>query len=176
MLISAGLKGQIVHLFQILIAGERLAQECAHWQATLAPDRKIRRFLATQAKQEGQHARIFQDAVSVIDPRANTFDSPALSGINHFRKRLFADLDSGNLVGSMIGMQAVFEGMGTAVLKEMDRALNRHGDRHAQVRRTLLHQEEAHHAFGLRTLDQLCAAERVAPPLLISSGDRRAHV
>jgi hypothetical protein len=170
MRIGTDLKGQIARLFQVLIAGERLAQECAHRQAVMAPDRKMRHFLATQAKQEGFHAQVFQRAASALAARAKTFDSPALSAIKHFRERLFADLDSGNLAGSVVGMQVVLEGMGTVVLKEMDMALSRHGDRFVRLRRTFLQQEQAHHAFGLRSLERLCADEHVALPPLVMAG------
>ncbi len=170
MRIGTDLKVQIARLFQILISGERLAQECASRQAVLAPDRRMRRFLITQAKQEGFHAWVFQRAASALAPRAKAFDSRASSAIKHFRERLFADLDSGNLAGSLVGMQVVLEGMGTVVLKEMDMALSRHGNRFVPLRRTLLQQEEAHHAFGLRSLERLCADERVALPPLVMAG------
>jgi 1,2-phenylacetyl-CoA epoxidase catalytic subunit len=170
MRIGTDLKGQLAHLFQVLVAGERLAQECAQRQALLAPERKTRSFLLTQAQQEGLHAWVFQRAASALAPRGSVGDSPALRAMFHYRERLFADLDRGNLAGSLVGMQVVLEGVGARVLKEMDAELRRRGDRHAALRRRLLLQEDAHHAFGLRCIQRLCAETPAASALLATAG------
>ena len=56
MRIGTDLKGQLARVFQVLVAGEHLAQECALKQTALATERKTRSFFATQAQQERQHA------------------------------------------------------------------------------------------------------------------------
>lgn len=170
MRIGTDLKGQLARLFQVLVAGERLAQECALRQALLAPERKTRSFLATQARQEGLHAWVFHCAASALVPRGSASDSPPLRAMHLYRERLFADLDSGNLAGSLVGMQVVLEGVGARVLKEMDTELRRRGDRHAALRRRLLLQEDAHHAFGLRCIERLCAETPAASALLATAG------
>lgn len=164
------LKGRLAHLFQVLLAGEQLAQECAMRQALLATQRKTRQFLATQAHQEALHARLFSHAANSLAPRGGVSDSPALRVLQRYRRRLLADLDDGNLGATLIGMQVVLEGVGAIVLKEMDSVLQRRGDRYAALRRRLLLQEDAHHIFGIRSIEQLCAQTPVAIPQLVTAG------
>ena len=174
MRIGTNLKGQLAHLFQVLVAGERLAQECALRQLHLAPERNTRSFLAAQARQEGLHAWVFHSAASALAPRGSSSDSPALCAMHRYRERLLVDLDSGNLAGSLVGMQVVLEGVGAMVLKEMDTELRRRGDRYAVLRRGLLLQEDAHHAFGLRCIEHLCVETPDASALLAAAGGEYA--
>ena len=170
MRIGTDLKGQLAHLFQVLVAGEQLAQECVLRQVLLAPERKTRNFLATQAQQEALHARVFSRAASALAPRGSVSDSPALCAMRHYRERLLADLDDENLGGSLVGMQVVLEGVGAMVLKEIDAVLRRRGDRYAALRRRVLLQEDAHHAFGLRSIERLCAETTAAYAPLVTAG------
>lgn len=168
MLIRPGLKGQIAHALDVLMLGEQLAHECAQRQAPLAAAPNIRRFLALQARQERFHARIFRQIVLALDPRARlaTMDSPAGQAMARFRERLAADLQARDLPASLVGMQLVLEGVGAAMLKDIDHALGRRGDRFAALRHTLRRQEEAHHAFGLHTLERLTASQPELTPRL----------
>ena len=170
MRIGTDLKGQLARVFQVLVAGEHLAQECALKQTALATERKTRSFFVTQAQQERQHARIFQSAASALAPRGNVSHSPALRALHRYGERLTADLECGNLAGSLVGMQVVLEGVGAMVLNAMDAELNRRGDHYAALRRRLLLQEDAHHAFGLRCLEQLCANTPAVSHSLVAAG------
>lgn len=171
MLIRTGLKRQLAHALQVLLQGEQLAQECAQRQATLATGANIRRFLALQARQERFHAEVFRQIVLALDPRAalTPADSPACRAMIQFRQRLSADLDARDLPSSLVGMQIVLEGAGAAILKDIDDALDRRGERFAALRRTLRRQEEAHHAFGLHALKRLTASQPELTPRLCAA-------
>ena len=170
MRIGTDLKGRLAHLFQVLLTGEQLAQECAARQALLAPERKTRQFLATQAQQEALHARVFSRVASALVPRGGVSDSPAVRALQHYRRRLLADLDAVNLGATLVGMQVVLEGVGAIVLKEMDTVLRRRGDRYAALRRRLLLQEDAHHVFGIRSIEYLCTQTPAVIPQLVTAG------
>lgn len=63
--------GEYVHLAQLLqfmVLGEQLAHDCAKGQATLVREPGMQRFLASQAKQEGRHAVVFQWAIRWLAP------------------------------------------------------------------------------------------------------------
>lgn len=152
--IGASTQMHIARLFHALAYGERLAQDCARRQAELAADPKMRRFLLRQAQQENFHALVFEGAVAVLAPK-EAVASPATDALQDYRKRLEADLDTGKLAESLLGMQVVLEGLGNVVLEKIDITLSQHGSRFAPFRRLLHQQEEAHHAFGLHSLEQL---------------------
>lgn len=178
MLIRTDLKRQLAHALQVLLQGEQLAHECAQRQATLATAGNIRRFLALQARQERFHADVFRQIVLALDSRAAlaTGDSPACRAMVQWQRRLRADLDSCDLPSSMVGMQLVLEGVGAAILKDIDSALDRRGERFATLRRTLRRQEEAHHAFGVRTVERLAAAQPELTPRLRAAASDYQHL
>ena len=164
------LKDRLAHLFQVLLAGEQLAQECAMRQTLLATERKSRLFLATQAQQEALHVRLFSRAANSLAPRGGVSDSPAVRALQRYRRRLLADLNDGNLGATLVGMQVVLEGVGAIVLKEMDSVLHRRGDRYAALRRRLLLQEDAHHVFGIRSIEYLCTQTPAVITQLVTAG------
>ena len=178
MLIRTGLKRQLAHALRVLLQGEQLAHECAQRQATLATGGNIRRFLALQARQERFHAEVFSQIMLTLDPRAAvaTADSPACRAMVQWQRRLSADLAARDLPSSLVGMQLVLEGVGAAILKDVDSALDRRGERFAALRRTLRRQEEAHHAFGLRTLERLAASQPELTPRLRAAATDYQHL
>lgn len=56
MLVRPDERVPIARLLRFLEQGERLAHECAHAQAALAPQAGMRHFLLGQARQEYAHA------------------------------------------------------------------------------------------------------------------------
>lgn len=158
----------IARLCHTLAYGERLAQNCARRQAELTAEPKMRRFLLQQAQQENFHALIFQGAVAVLAPK-QPVASPASDALQDYGKRLEADLETGKLAESLLGMQVVLEGLGSVVLEEIGIALSQHGSLFAPFRR-LLQQEDTHHAFGLHALEQLRARDGVEAQQLQAAG------
>jgi hypothetical protein len=141
-------------LFDALAAGERIARDCAAHQGAICVDPQLRRCFRTQSRQEAVHALVFDTTAALLardtPPRGRLQDSLA-----QYRSRLQRDLHAGRLAESLIGLQVVLEGVGAAVLGELDLALARHGDSHPRLRRTLLAQEQAHRDFGVRALARL---------------------
>src|SRR5207244_4374749 len=61
----------------------------------------------------------------------------------------------GGLAESILAMQVILEGLGEAVLSEIDAALSARGLGFEKLRRVLLRQEAAHHAGGVGWLTKM---------------------
>ncbi len=158
MFVRADERVPIARLLQFLERGERLAHDCARAQAALAPEEGMRRFLLGQARQEYYHAVVFQGAIAWLAPR-HVGASPLLSPLERYRALLEEALDNGNLAETLLAEQIILEGLGEAILARIEEGLVKRQAPFARLRRILLHQEEAHHDFGRRTLDRTLAAE-----------------
>ncbi|MEO7760803.1 MAG: hypothetical protein ABIS68_02700 [Casimicrobiaceae bacterium] len=157
--IGPHVNARIADLFNALVLGERLAQGCAHRQAVIAADTKIRHFFTHQAQQEAFHALVLKGTVAVLDCKRNA-DTPLIQALHAYGARLEADLDARRLAPSLLGMQVMLEGIGAVVLQKLDVSLSdRHIPRFAPFRRLVLKQEDAHHAFGLHMLKQIITAD-----------------
>ncbi|MGH8750093.1 MAG: hypothetical protein ACREUV_00135 [Burkholderiales bacterium] len=155
--IGLDVNARIADFFRALALGERLAQDCARRQSDFALDPKMRRFLKRQAQQEAFHALVLEGAGVVMDSRRNTA-TPLIHALQAYDARLESDLDARRLASSLLGMQVILEGIGAVVLEKMDLSLStQHSPRFVPFRRLLLQQEDMHHAFGLRTLEQIIA-------------------
>jgi hypothetical protein len=71
------------------------------------------------------------------------------------RRRDFAE--------TLMGEQIILEGLGEAILARIEEGLAKRNAPFGNLRRTLLHQEEAHHEFGRRMLDRAIADGTTAP-------------
>jgi hypothetical protein len=134
-----------------LARGERVAQSLAGRQAAIAPTRHERRFLRAQARQEAMHALLFDTAASWLGARALALDPCPYAA---FEARASAAVERGDLVESLIATQIVLEALGEVLLERLDRGLARHGAGFQRLRRVLLRQEAAHHAFGRRIVER----------------------
>jgi hypothetical protein len=143
----------IVRLLQFLEQGERLARDCAKAQAALAGDERASRFLLGQSRQEAFHAVVFQGAIRWLMPR-HVGGSPLLPPLERYRRLLEAALAEKNFAETLLAEQIVLEGLGEAILKRIERGLEKRGAACGPIRRLLIHQEEAHHAFGRRMLER----------------------
>ncbi len=152
--IGPGCNTRIARLFHALWHGECIARDAAAWQARICSEPKARRFFALQAAQETLHATLFGAAVSVLAPRTSALETPTLSALDRYRKRLEDDLEAGRISSSVVGLQIVLEGLGALTLARMNLALSGHGARFAPCKRLLEHQEDTHHAFGCRWLER----------------------
>ena len=157
MLITADERVPIARLLQFLEHGERLAHDCAHAQAALAPESGMRRFLLGQARQELYHSIVFRGAMAWLAPR-HVGACPLLPALEQYRALLEAALRQGHLIETVLAEQIILEGLGEAILGRIEEGLSTRRAPFHRLRLILLHQEEAHHAFGLRVLDRALTA------------------
>jgi len=153
MLVSHDERVPIARLLTFLEHGERMAHECAKAQAALSDDPKTRRFLLSQANQEAMHARVFQGAIAWLAPKYLR-DTPVLPALEEYRRMLNDALARRDLTETFLAEQVVLEGLGEAILTRIEQGLAKRAAPFGPLRRILLKQEEAHHGFGRRQIDQ----------------------
>ncbi len=154
MLVKPGEHVPLAHLLQFMVLGERLAHNCAEAQCRIAPEISMQKFLAGQARQEGYHAIAFQGAIRWLLPKNHT-TSPVCDLMDQYRQLLDGAMARKDFAETLVAEQIILEGMGEAILKKLEVGLVKRGAPFRRLRRTLLHQEEAHHQFGLRTLSKM---------------------
>jgi rubrerythrin len=153
MLVSHDERGPIARLLTFLEHGERMAHDCAKTQAALSDNPKIQRFLLSQAKQEAMHARVFQGAIAWLAPK-HLRDTPFLPALEAYRRILDDALARRDLTETFLAEQVVLEGLGEAILTRIEQGLAKRAAPFGPLRRILLKQEEAHHGFGRRQIEQ----------------------
>ncbi len=153
MLVGHDERVPIARLLTFLKHGERMAHECAKTQAALSDDPKTRRFLLSQAKQEAMHARVFQGAIAWLAPK-HLRDTPVLPALEEYRRMLNDALARLDLTETILAEQVILEGLGEAVLTRIEQGLVKRAAPFGRLRRIVLHQEEAHHGFGRRQIEQ----------------------
>jgi hypothetical protein len=156
---------EIARAVTALEAAEPLAHRVASRQAELAPQPRLARFFAMQARQEAFHARTFAAASRCLAP-AVAPANPAAPALAALQARLDRDLDGGDLWSSVLGLQVALEALGGAVLDELDAVIAAHVPAFAPVHRLLVRQEASHHAFGLQCLARAVAGGDVSGPRL----------
>ena len=160
MLVRPDEKVPIARLLTFLEHGERLANECAKAQAALSPDFGSRRFLLSQARQEAAHAFVFQGAIAWLAPK-HLGDAPFLPALEEYRTLLNDALDRQDVLETFLAEQVILEGLGEAILTRIEEGLVKRAAPFGRLRRILLQQEEAHHGFGRRMLEQAMAEGRI---------------
>jgi hypothetical protein len=153
MLVRPDEKVPIARLLTFLESGERLAQDCAKKQAAIAGESGTARFLRAQARQEAMHAYVFQGAIAWLAPR-HLGDLPFLPALEGYRAKLDEAFRRQDLYETLVAEQIILEGLGEAILNRIESGLAKRGAPFGKLRRILLHQEEAHHAFGVRMLER----------------------
>jgi len=161
----------VARLLAFLEQGERLAHDCAQAQAGLAPDGKTRRFLLGQARQEAVHAVVFQGVITWLAPR-HLCPSPLLPPLERYRALIDRAIRERNFVETLLAEQIILEGLGEAILARIEEGLAKRGAAFGRLRRILLRQEEAHHAFGCRALNRAIAEGRTSPAELCYRAQR----
>lgn len=156
MLVRPDERVPIARLLQFLTHGELLARDCAQWQAALAPEPVLRRFLLSQSRQEAVHARVFQGAIAWLAPR-HLGACPLLPALEDYRRRLEAAVAGRDWAETVLAEQIILEGLGEAILVRVEAGLAKREAPFGRLRRMLIHQEEAHYAFGCRVLDRALA-------------------
>jgi len=153
-------KAPVARLLTFLEHGERMANECAKAQATLAPDSGSRRFLLSQARQEAAHAVVFQGAIAWLAPR-HLGCAPFLPALEEYREKLKDALARQDLLETFLAEQVILEGLGEVILTRIEEGLVKRNAPFGRLRRILLQQEEAHHGFGRRMLERAMAEGRI---------------
>lgn len=171
MLVGHDERVPIARLLSFLEHGERMAHDCAKAQAALSEDPGARRFLLSQARQEAMHARVFQGAIVWLAPK-QLCDTPFLPALEEYRKSLDDALARRDLMETFLAEQVVLEGLGEAVLTRIDQGLVKRAAPFGRLRRILLRQEEAHHGFGRRQLEQAVKRSETDPETLRRQADR----
>lgn len=142
---------QLARLLHILVRGEKIANGCAHWQAATTTDARARRFFRSQARQEHFHAQLFKGAALWLAPKVSP-DECRSAALDSYQNRLGAAMSEHRWTEVLIGQQIVLENLGEFVLTRLDAEIGRRGLGFERLRRTVLRQEQAHHAFGLRLI------------------------
>ncbi len=151
----------IARLLSFLEQGERMAHECAQAQAALVDDPRQRRFLLSQARQEAMHAWVFRGAIAWLCPR-HLGEEPLLPALERYRVLVKEALDRKDLAETLLAEQIVLEGLGEAILTRIEAGFVTRAAPFGPLRRVLLLQEAAHHAFGCRQLERLVSGEQVS--------------
>ncbi|MBM4133605.1 MAG: hypothetical protein FJ245_07540 [Nitrospira sp.] len=157
MLVRPDERVPIARLLQFLEHGELLARDCAAWQAELAPDPGTKAFLLSQSRQEATHALVFHGAIAWLSPK-HLGTGPLLPSLEEYRRRLEAAVARRDWAETLLAEQIILEGLGEAILKRVELGLAKRGAPFGRLRRILIHQEEAHYAFGCRALKRAIAA------------------
>ena len=154
MLIKPGEHTHLAQLLHFLELGEQLARDCAQQQCGLAPERGMQIFLRGQARQEGYHAMVFQGAIRWLAPKVS-YSSALTDHMDTYRKLVASAIDRKDFAETLLAEQIILEGLGEAILKKIETGLVKRGAPFQKLRRILIHQEEAHHQFGLRILSTM---------------------
>ncbi|HEY6262537.1 MAG TPA: hypothetical protein VIW47_13145 [Nitrospiraceae bacterium] len=160
MLVRHDEKVPIARLLTFLEQGERLANQCAQAQAAMVQDLRSRHFLLGQARQEAAHAWIFQGAIAWLAPR-HLGDAPFLPALEEYRNLLDQALARQDLLETFLAEQVILEGLGEAILMRIEEGLIKRAAPFGRLRKMLLQQEEAHHGFGRRMLEEAMTEGRI---------------
>ena len=153
MLLAADYRKQSARLFSFLALGEQLSRDCARKQAKLTNDKAMRRFLLRQARQEAFHKRLFEGAVLYLAHRGIR-RPPSLLPLTRYRQLIERALHEGDLAETLLAQQVLMEGLGEVLLGRIDQGIADREMGLERLRRLILAQEHAHHAFGLRRIER----------------------
>ncbi len=165
MLVHGDERLPLARLLKFMELGERLAQSCATSQALLARDASTRRFFRRQARHEALHAAVFQAASDRLASR-HLGSPPCFGPLDLYRRAIEQAVFRGDLAETLMGQQVILEGLGEVILRRMEVGLAKREAGFTRLRRTLLRQEEEHHAFGLRALEGAIASGEASKDVL----------
>ena len=152
MLIRPDERQQFARLLNLLLFGERLSERCARVQATIATGPAMRGFFTGQARQEQLHAMIFHHSVSWLLPKG-LGSLPVSAPLKQYEVLLEDALQRRDLAETVLAQQVLLEGLGEVILEDLNAGMSMRGVGFTRLRRLFLHQEQAHHAFGVRQLE-----------------------
>jgi hypothetical protein len=171
MILLPGKHQHTARLFHFLLQGEQLAFDCASQQIRLFEDRASRNFLRNQARQEKFHLRVFKSGIGVLAPRGIS-GAPGVKAMGTYRRLLEEALGRGDRAETLLGLQVLLEGLGDVTVKHIDSGF---GHRKLEflcrrIRHLITAQEDAHHSFGIKRLQQ-CFAGAPLPEHIISRSE-----
>jgi hypothetical protein len=143
--------------------GERIAQRIAGRQVALAPDTRAARFFRSQARQEGLHARVFDTAARWLHAAPGELPRDPYDA---YEQHLQRAADRGDYAETVVGTQIVLEALGEVLLARLEGGLARHGAGFGMLRRMMLAQEAAHHAFGQAAVASMLGAGTLTVPVI----------
>lgn len=104
---------------------------------------------------------VFRQGVTWLTPKGVTHPA-SLAPLEQYDALLEDALRRRELAETVLAQQVLFEGLGEAILSRLNTGMSNRGVGFSRLRRLLLHQECAHHDFGLRQLAQLTATDILA--------------
>jgi hypothetical protein len=161
MLVKADERVPLARLLKFIERGERLAHDCAQAQAALASESGMQNFLLGQARQERVHAVSFKWAIGWLAPR-HLGEAPFLKPFEQYSQRLHDAIRRKDFAESLLAEQIILEGLGEALLKKIEAGFIKRKAPFQRLRRMLLLQEEAHHAFGVRILQRAMDRQEIS--------------
>ena len=129
----------------------------------------MRKFLLNQARQESYHAIVFQANIAWIAPR-HLGSCPLLQPMERYSALIVDAIRRGDFAETLMAEQIILEGLGEAILRRIEEGLAKRRAPFERLRRMLILQEEAHHAFGSRTLERMFANGQTSPEALRDRG------
>ncbi len=156
MLVQPEERRPLADLLRFLEQAERLAHNCAAAQTALAPEPRMSRFLRRQAHQEAFHATVFQAAAMWLAPHSWNLTEP-FAPLIQYGTLIDRALNRKDFLETVLAEQVILESLGEAILNKLEAGLTKRNAPFRRLRHLLLHQEEAHHGFGERILEQAIA-------------------
>ena len=153
MLMACDERRHVARLLGFIVEGERLAHDGARSQAVLSADTGMHRFLINQARQEAMHTRVLQAAVLCLRPRGFRQQDRS-KPMRRYRLRLEDAVARGDLNEALLAQQVILEGFGDAILTSISNGVESRRLGFRRLRQVIIGQEQAHHAFGVRRLEQ----------------------
>ena len=171
MFLLPGKHQHIARLFNFLLQGEQLAFDCASQQIRLFEDRASQNFLRNQARQEKFHYRVFKSGIGLLAPRGIS-GTPGRKAMRAYRRLLEEALRRGDQAETLLGMQILLEGLGDVTVKHIDSGFSHRKLEYLcrRIRHLITGQEDAHHSFGIKRLQQ-CFDGASVPEYIISRSE-----
>lgn len=139
--------------------GELAALEGASGLVALAPSRRAKVFLATQAADEARHVEVFHHRLrelGVADPEAEVARR-ATPSVREFRRRLLALVEAGDWPAALFAQNVVLECLEFAVFHDHAQDAD---PVTAEILRLVIKDERRHVGFGENELGRRLAADR----------------
>ena len=165
--ISASASHDLALLLNMVAYGERIATEAASWQAKATNDPRSKRFFRAQSRHERFHATLFQGGAAWLS-RAPLPPEHRIRALSDYQQRLDSAMRRENFLEVLVGQQLVLEGIGEVVLSSLEKGMSQHDIGFGKLRSLILRQEQAHHSYGIRLLEDELTAGSTDPETLTS--------
>lgn len=150
--ITDSAKHDLALLLNMVAYGERIATDCASWQARVANDLRMKRFFRAQSRHERFHAMLFKGYAGWLS-QTPLPPEHHISALNDYQQRLNQAMQTNNFLEVLVGQQLVLEGIGEVVLASLEEGMSQHDIGFSKLRKLIIRQEHAHNVFGIRQLE-----------------------